>query len=160
MQTKMLLIVVAVVALVIGIVVGVVVAPFILFRGHTMSPGFQSPGSIANTKGALLSGTQYYSYAYQISGNATLSSSGKIATSDFNITEKTLQNGSTTYSIAFSELGTVYNVTISPTEKLYFIDTNLQDDVHGSDLSLGDDGFAVVNATGYVVEVEYPLPNT
>lgn len=110
-------------------------------------------------------GTQFSSFpfassSYLISGNATLSASGKIATEDFNTTTKQLANGSTLYSLKFDELGTVYNVTIAKGDKLYYIDTNLADDAPGSDMSIGDDGYAVVNSTGYITIFKYPLPNT
>lgn len=160
MNTKMLLVVVALVAFVIGIGVGIFAAPFILFHGGGPGGGHFVPHSTVNMSGTLLSSSQYAQYAYQISGNATLSSSGQIATSDFNLTKNQLQNGSTTYTMAFSESGKVYNVTIGSTDKLYYIDSNLADDARGSDISLGDDGYAVVNSTGYIVTIEYPLPDT
>ena len=95
-----------------------------------------------------------------LSGNATLSASGKVATDDFNTTAAQLANGSTEYSLKFDETGAVYNITVGRGGKLYYIDTNLADDMPGADTSLGDDGYAVVNSTRYIVAFKYPLPNT
>ena len=93
-------------------------------------------------------------------GNSTLSPSGKIATDDFNLTTTPLQNGSILYSMKFDEIGTRYNVTLSGSDRLYWIDTNLADDMQGSDLSIGDDGYVGVNTAGDIVAFKYPLPGT
>ena len=110
--------------------------------------------------GTPFSSFQFASASYLISGNATLSASGKVATDDFNTTATQLANGSTEYSLRFDETGAVYNITVGRGGKLYYIDTNLADDMPGADTSLGDDGYAVVNSTGYIVAFKYPLPNT
>ena len=151
-----------VVSFVIGVGVGILVAPSILFSMHhgQFPPGGNFGGSTVNAVGTPFSSFQYASSAYLISGNATLSASGKIATGDFNLAAAQLDNGSTEYSIKFDEIGTVYNVTIAHGDKLYFVDTNLADDTPGSDMSLGDDGYAVVNSTGCIVAFKYPLPST
>ena len=151
-----------VVAFLVGLGAGILVAPYFFFAMHPFPSG---GGNFSRVSSGQLIGTQFSSsrYAassYLISGNATLSSSGQIATGDFNLTEKPIANGSVEYSIKFDESGTVYNVTVGSGDRLYYIDSNLADDMKGADLSLGDDGYAVVNATGYVVAFKYPLPNS
>ncbi len=161
-KNKYILVIAVVVALVVGFGVGVFAAPHIFSAMHPggFTGGSTKTGSSAQVVGTLFSSFQFEQYAYQLSGNATLSASGKIATGDFNITTTEFANGSTKYSLKFDELGTIYNVTIGRGDKLYFIDTNLGDDMHGSDASFGDDGYAVVNSTGYIVAYKYPLLNT
>ncbi len=104
----------------------------------------------------LFNNSQYFPYAYLISGNAALSSAGIAATSDFNISTTGLQNGSTMYVLRFKGSGAVYNITMAHGDKLYYIDRNLGDD-SATDITTGDDGYAVVNATGYIVALQYPL---
>lgn len=150
-------------ALVIGFGAGVFAAPQLFPAMHRgQSPMEESPGrsGSANMTGTPFSSFQYASSAYLISGNATMSASGKVATEDFNLTTTPLENGSIEYSIKFDGRGGRYNITISHDDKLYYIDTNLADDMPGADASIGDEGYAVVNSTGYVIVYKYPLPNT
>lgn len=115
-------------------------------------------GAQAKTNsGLLFNGSQYAQYAYLISGNAALSAAGIAATADFNITHSQLQNGSAEYFLKSRATGIVYNATVGPGSGLYFIDTNTADDYPTSDASTVDDGYAVVNASGYIVKEVYPL---
>lgn len=163
-NSKLVLVIAVIVAFVVGLGVGIFVAPSFFFAMH---PGqFPNAGAVGNlnssssnqVKGTSFSSFQYASSSYLIYGNATLSASGKVATGDFNLTTIPLQNGSTEYSLKFTETGAIYNVTIGRGDKLYYIDTNLADDMSGVDTSRGDDGYAVVNSTGYLVAYKYPLP--
>jgi len=159
-NSKLVLVVAVIVAFVVGLGLGVFVAPRFFFAMH----GGQFPAgggsSTTHVVGTQFSSFQYASSSYLMSGNATLSASGKIATGDFNTTTTSFPNGSTKYSLKFDEIGTVYNVTIGRGDKLYYIDTNLADDMKGADASFGDDGYAVVNSTGYIVAYKYPLTST
>ena len=163
-KTKVVVIIAVIVAFVVGLVVGIFVGPSVFFgmhRGQFTGPGGSaSRVNSASTIGTLFANSQFASSSYLISGNSTPSASGKVATSDFNLTTTPLANGSIEYSIKFDETGTTYNVTISHGDKLYYIDTSLGDDAPGSDISLGDDGYAVVNSTGYIVAYRYSLPNS
>lgn len=163
-NNKLVLVVAVIVAFVVGLGAGIFVGPRVFFAMHPSQlpgqGGNLNSGNSTQTVGTLFSSFQYAPYSYLISGNATLSASGKIATGDFNLTTIVLQNASTKYSMKFDEIGTVYNVTVGHGSKLYYIDTNLADDMHGADASFGDDGYAVVNSTGYVVAYKYPLPST
>jgi hypothetical protein len=158
-----------IVAFVIGLGVGLLIGPQLFFAMHpaplsgpggSLGPGSNIATTTTGSGGTPFSSFQFESSSYLISGNATLSPAGKAATSDFNLTSTPLANGSTEYSLKFKELSTVYNVTVGAGSKLYFIDVNLPDDSASSDTSLGDDGYAVVNATGYVISYKYPLPRT
>lgn len=160
---KFVTIAAVIVAFVVGLVIGIFVGPRLFFgmhHGTFPSGGGYSKFNSTAIVGTLFSNFQFASTSYQISGNATLSPAGKIAVEDFNLTTTPLQNGSTIYSIKFNELSTVYNVTVGKNDKLYFVDSNLADDQPGADTSLGDDGYAVVNSTGYIVAFKYPLPNS
>ena len=150
---------VVVVAIVIVLGVGMFVAPHALSGTHVGSTTAGGAGP-SQASGTLFSSFRFAQSSYLISENATLSASGKVATGDFNMTTAQLANGSTEYSLKFGETGAVYNATVGRGEKLYYIDTNLGDDASSSDVYLGDDGYAVVNATGYIVTLRYPLPNT
>ncbi|MGD0510493.1 MAG: hypothetical protein ABSA33_01505 [Candidatus Micrarchaeaceae archaeon] len=167
MNGKLILAISIIVAFVVGFGAGVLVTSRIFFVMQFGKPpsGLPSGGSTSgpspvNVIGSPFSSFKYAQYAYLISANATLSSSGKVATEDFNLTSMQLSNGSTKYSMKFDEVGTVYNVTMGRGSKLYYIDTNLADDMPGSDASFGDDGYVVVNSTGYIVAYQYPLPRT
>ena len=126
----------------------------------TTIPAAVQSGQTNSSQSQLFSASRYYDSAYQISNGSALSPQGRVAASDFNLTSKQLQNGSAQYTIAFVDSTAVYNVTIQNGQKLYFIDSNLADDGVGSDKSSGDDGYAIVNASGYIVAMKYPLPGT
>ncbi|MDE1860055.1 MAG: hypothetical protein KGH67_06045 [Candidatus Micrarchaeota archaeon] len=98
--------------------------------------------------------SQYFQSAYLVDSN---SGDAQVALQNVNITTKTLSNGSVEYSFVFLETNAIYNITIANGEKLYFIDTNLADD-GTRDTSVGDEGYAIVSASGYIISVQYPLP--
>jgi hypothetical protein len=158
-------VVLAVCLLAVGIIVGLG-SGYVIWHRSVPTPGVSPTSGIpnipvsSNVIGMQFSNFNLKSYSYLISGNATLSEAGKLATGDVNITGRQLANGSIMYSMSFSKFSKVYNVTISPSEKLYYIDTNLADDSSGADFSLSEDGYAVVNSTGYIINYEYPLPFT
>jgi hypothetical protein len=140
---------------------------YLLWHRSLPAGGFRGPpgSSVAvsgssNAIGTLFSSYSLAQYSYLISGNATLSPSGKVATEDFNLTSTALANGSVSYSMKFAETGVTYSVTVGNGDKLYWIDTNLADDSPKADVFTGDDGYAVVNSTGYIIALKYPLPYT
>ncbi len=156
MNTR-LLSAVAIAAFLIGISIGILADRLILIlesANHNPVPVH----NLTNINAILFNSSQYYPASYLISGNASLSASGNVATSGFNLTKRQLQNGSILYIFDFFDYGNIYAVTINSSDSLYFIDTNLADDAHGFDSSIGDDGYLVVNSTGYITKVVYPLP--
>jgi hypothetical protein len=164
MKSNMLIAVVAV-SIIAGFLVGAGSGYLLWHRQFPYGSFQRPPGNFTHINASRMIGTQFSGFpfassSYLISGNANLSPSGKIATDDFNLTTIPLQNGSILYSMKFDEIGTTYNVTLGQSDKLYWIDTNLADDMKGSDLSIGDDGYVAVNATGYIVAFKYPLPGT
>lgn len=122
---------------------------------YTTIPTTTAQISIRNL--SLWSNSPYNPYAYLISGNATLSANGRVATFDFTLKTISLSNSSIVYSMTFVDTGAIYNVTIAPGSKLYFVDTNLADDNQNFDSLPRDDGYAVVNSTGYVTSLIFPL---
>lgn len=138
---------------------GLVVGIFAARPVHSLLPAGNSNVSSGtqNRTGTLFSATKYWSYAYLISGNATPPASGRAATSDFHLADSALGNGSVEYTMTFSSTGAAYNVTVGPGEKLYYIDMTLADDSNNYESFPGDDGYAVVNASGYAVSIKFPL---
>ncbi|MDE1762260.1 MAG: hypothetical protein KGH78_03665 [Candidatus Micrarchaeota archaeon] len=120
----------------------------------------QGPTTTASSGATLFSSTRYASAAYQIFPSAPLSENGKIVTADFNVTSSQLPSGATMVSMVFSGSGARYNVTVNAGEMLYFIDMNLADDSPPHDGSSGDDGYAIVNQSGYTMQLAYPLNMT
>ncbi len=148
------------------VVIIVIVGAYALYSGgngnaySTTTVSYSTVQSTAQTtapqgNATLFNSTQYAAYSYLISGSANLSSYGA-ATSDFNLTSAAGKNSSTIYTIAFKDTGASYNVTLQAGQKLYYIDTIPTDD-GPTDHTTGDDGYAVVNATGYVLSINYPI---
>ncbi len=103
----------------------------------------------------MFNNTQYAAHSYLISGNVNLSTYGA-ATSDFNLTSVTEANSTTIYTISYKDISASYNVTLKSGQKLYYIDMFPTDD-SASDHTTADDGYAIVNATGYVISISYPI---
>lgn len=113
----------------------------------------------ANSSLQAFNNSEIYPFSYLISRNGTLSGIGRIAAYGIKITTRTVTNG-TIYSLKF-ESGVTYNVTMPHSSRLYFMDTSLGDDGPGGDqYYTGDDGYAAVNAQGYITSGYYPLPNS
>jgi hypothetical protein len=95
----------------------------------------------------------YYKNAYLISGPA-MDAKTKEAITGFDITKKTLSDGSTQYNL--KALKSEYKdrvYTLKPGQQLYFIETFMGDDDEKNDVDNGmrDDMAVVVDANGYVV---------
>ena len=123
------------------------------------APGNYSGSNSGNILGAEFGSSAFAQYAYLISGNATLSASGKVATYDFNLTAVQLQNGSVEYTMRFHGTGATYSVTVGEGDRLYYIDENLADDTPNADAALFDDGYAAVDSAGQIIAYRYPLQN-
>ena len=114
-------------------------------------------GSSVNQKTAqtgvqVFSDSPYYRYAYVVSTD-NLTPIAKLALSGFDLTKKTLSDGSVQYDLATMK-GNYVNQTyvVKSGQKLYFIDTELgEDGVPSYEGSLGDDFAVVVDQKGYVV---------
>ena len=151
-NNKPVIAVLLIAAFLVGLGVG-----YLIWHISPPSHSLPSPISPSNVIGTPFASFSMAQFSYMISGNASLSPSGKLATNDFNLTSTKLANGSITYSMTFAKSGMTYNVTLNRSDKLYFIDTNLGDDTPGADISTFDDGYVAVNATGYIVAFKYPL---
>ncbi|MCL5430541.1 MAG: hypothetical protein M1504_03635 [Candidatus Marsarchaeota archaeon] len=104
-----------------------------------------------STSGILFASTPYYQYSYLIS-SAPLSSSARTALGAYNVSITSLANGSTEVDLIYP--GNTGNMTFMvPTGyKLYYIEKSGSDDTSpGYDYYPTDDGYALVNSTGYVV---------
>lgn len=103
----------------------------------------------ANTTGMLFANTQYAQFAYLVS-SGSLSSQAQAALAGFNLTRTQNQNGTTTITITLLANGAKQTVNLKQGDKLYIIETSFGDDSFGGDSNLGDDGFVLVKANGYV----------
>ena len=142
-------------------VAGITLAVFLHNSPHAgTTAGVRSTTSIAQqsaaqsqqpnaTQKVLFSSTPYYPYAYLIS-TPNLSSGAKAALSGFRLADAQNANGTTTYTITLASSGASQIVTLDKGYSLYIIETSYGDDGIGSDYSLADDGFVVVNQSGYL----------
>ncbi len=111
-----------------------------------------APATVQNA--TLFNTTQYYPYSYLISGGANLSASP--ATSDFTLSSANGTGGNVTYTISFKGTSSAYNITMGKGDSLYYIDMAPADD-GPADHSTGDDGYAVVDPTGHMISLKYPI---
>lgn len=114
----------------------------------TATSSQQSSKTGANA--TLFSSTPYAPYSYLISG-PNLSQQAQSALAGFKLVRTPLQNGSVEINVSLSGNGQGNSVVLAPGYKLYIVETTFGDDGYGFDSSLGDDGFVVVNSTGYIV---------
>ena len=157
MEQKML-------AYVIVALIAVIIAAAVLLRGYgstgntamanTAAPAgpvssTQSATPASNTSAVLFSSTPYYQYAYLVS-DSPLSSQAKAALAGFNFNNTQLANGTRKITIELAGTSQSQTVMLKPGYKLYIIEATFGDDGYGFDSSLGDDGFVMVNQTGYV----------
>lgn len=115
-----------------------------------VQPHASSPQSQSGSNAILFNSTPYAQYAYLIS-SPTLSQQAQSALAGFKLVRTTLQNGSVEMNISLSGSGQGNSVTLAPGYKMYLVEATFGDDGYGFDSSLGDDGFVIVNTTGYVV---------
>ncbi len=158
------------------VVLEIVIIGLLISNGHS-SPSISKSGALPTTTASafasttigtttiesrnatLYSNTPYYGASAEIYPTKNLSYGGQIAVSNFNQYNKTLQNGSAQVQLAFNS-GATYNITAGPGDKLYFIDGSLGDDSPGGDNGYtGEDGYALVDPSGYVITIVYPLAN-
>ncbi len=98
----------------------------------------------------FFSSTPYYPYAYQIfPGN--MSQQARAAMSGFALRAAALPNGSTNVTISLMSTSQNQSIVLGQGYSLYIIETTFGDDGYNAEYSLGDDGFIVVNQSGYVV---------
>lgn len=98
----------------------------------------------------LFSRTAYAPYAFQVFPGS-MSQQASAAMSGFSMNTTALANGTTSISVSLKSTSQSQTIMLGPGYKLYVIETTFGDDGYGSDYSLGDDGFVLVNQTGYVV---------
>ena len=109
-----------------------------------------SNSSVANAGAReLFKNSPYFYYSYLVWGNNTQKSS--VAMAGFSLYNKTLKNGTIELTLSAKNYGISKQINVSRSDSLYIIDTSLGEDFGSSDTSLADDGFVVVNSTGYVI---------
>ena len=154
MDTKVLVYLMVGMAAIIGVVV-------VLLYNHigptapinapiTSTPPSNQITSPQSNSTTLFSSTPYYQYAYVVS-DPTLSQQSRSALAGFNLTNTQLANGTRKITITFQGSGQSQVVMLQPNYTLYVIEATFGDDSYSFDSSLGDDGFVVVNPSGYVV---------
>lgn len=111
-----------------------------------------SPQQSANpsSNAILFNSTPYVQYSYLIS-DPSLSQQAQSALAGFKLVRTPLQNGSVEINISLSANNQANSVILAPGYKMYVVETTFGDDGYGFDSSLGDDGFIIVNSTGYIV---------
>jgi hypothetical protein len=104
----------------------------------------------SNSSGVLFSAQQYSNYAYLIApGN--MSQQAKSALDGYTMSARPLSNGSENVTLGVAGTSRQGSLVLTPGEKLYVIETSFGDDGPGYDGSFGDDGFVLVNQSGYGV---------
>lgn len=113
------------------------------------SSGSSSSGSSSATK-TLLSSQSYAPYTYEVYP-AKPSQQALIAETGFNIKVHPSAGGTDTISIQ-SQFSGGPSVTKSflATDKVYWFEASFGDDAQGADVNLGDDGWLLTNAQGYI----------
>ncbi|MDE1768230.1 MAG: hypothetical protein KGH67_02015 [Candidatus Micrarchaeota archaeon] len=139
------------------VIVGLLAGVFFLGNGaatsHTASQSSVSATSgvtATNSNATLFASSPYAQYAYLIS-NDTLSQQAHAALAGFNLSNTKLANGTRKITIALQGTSQNQMLMLRPGYKLYIIETTFGDDGYGFDSSLGDDGFVLVNNTGYII---------
>ena len=106
--------------------------------------------SKTGSNATLFSSAPYAQYSYLISG-PNLSQQAQSALAGFKFTRTPMQNGSIEINISLSGSSQGNSVVLAPGYRMYIVEATFGDDGYGFDSSLGDDGFVIVNSTGYVV---------
>jgi hypothetical protein len=145
-------------------VVGAIAAVGILYKlsGNTTAANVNASQNVIPQQSAaqsqqsnssqkiLFSSTPYYNYAYLIS-TANISNGAKAALSGFNLSETKLSNGTSEYKITLSATGASQVLYLKKGYNLYMIEASYGDDGLGNEYSISDDGFVVVNQSGYLL---------
>jgi hypothetical protein len=115
--------------------------------------GPQPAQSANGTQRMKLSDTQYWNYAYLISG-PSLSDSSRAALAGFNYSRQVMADGSENITlVALSPDYQGGSFTVRPGQKLYFVETSFGDDAGNGEYSMGDDSAVMVDSGGYVVPI-------
>lgn len=118
-------------------------------HGNTTTASSQQSAN-PNSNAILFNSTLYAQYSYLIS-DPVLSQQAQSALAGFKLVRTQLQNGSIEMNISKSGVLQPSSVILAPGYKMYIIETTFGDDGYGFDSSLADDGFVIVNSTGYIV---------
>lgn len=113
------------------------------------TPASSQQSHAASSNAVLFNDTPYSQYSYLIS-SPSLSQQAQSALAGFKLVRTQLQNGSVEMNISLAASGQGNRVVLAPGYKMYIIEATFGDDGYGFDSSLGDDGFVVVNSTGYL----------
>jgi hypothetical protein len=117
--------------------------------GNNQSIQNTSPSSTSDQK---LSDQSYFSSAHLISSD-TLDTGAKMALTGFQLSKKTLLDGST--QIDLKALEPQYHdqsYNLKSGQQLYFIDKFPADDQGGTEAQVGDDTAVIVDANGMIIQ--------
>lgn len=147
--------------LIILLAIALVITLFALYLNNINTLNSSKTSNQSNFTPVLFNNSQYVSYAYMLYPKKevyTISTNAKIATSDFNYSFQDLTNGSVNLTLKFVDTHAVYSIILNRNYKFYYLDKNLADDNPTSDTSNNDDGYLIVNTTGYITFIRYPIP--
>ncbi len=119
---------------------------------NTDASSSRSRGPRGVTVGMNIASSPAWQYAHLISGD-TMDAATQQALTGFTVDKKTLVDGS--MQIALHATNPSYHdqtYTLQPGQKLYFIESTLQDDKNGEDTFPGDDTAVVTQNDGTVVQ--------
>lgn len=117
------------------------------------APQPQSPQAGGSAQRMKLSDTQYWNYAYLISG-PSLDSNAQAALAGFNYSREVLPDGSENITlIALEPQYKGGSFIVKPGQKLFFIETTFGDDAGSGEYNMGDDSAVLVDQDGYVVPI-------
>lgn len=152
-----------IVAAVLAVII-IATAGFILSTSHkgagspanSQNRSANSTAQSAQSTGAFVpirfNQTDYYNYSYLIS-TGNLSAQTKNALGPFSPSFMQFPNGTARIVMTLAGRSGNQTIMVPGGERLYFVDGSLRDDNSTADSNFTDDGLAVVNATGYVVNM-------
>lgn len=108
-------------------------------QGSTVAPG--------NASGTLFSSEPYYRASYLIAPGS-VSQQSQSALDGYKMTVNQTAIGE---NVTISYSGRGVTTSLAAGDKLYIVETSFGDDAPGYEGSTADDGFVLVNASGYVV---------
>ena len=117
--------------------------------GSRTAPPPPLPSTVAT--GTPFAGSPYAAHAYLISATGTYDAATLQALSGFQIQRHVLANGSMSVQVASLQGGyPSQTYTVTPGEKLYFVENFVMVDASGGDRFLGDDRIILVGANGMI----------
>ncbi len=128
-------------------------------HGSTQTTSGTTTAAAGNSSSALFSSSQYAQYSYELYPNMSTAGQAHIVNSDFNFSVRNNTNGTVTATLRFST-GAVYSVAVPAGSTLYHIDESAGDDSPTVEYSTAEDGLVVVNSSGYITALEFPLNET